>query len=52
MLLSKATYIAFQSTHFHSYQSLLSLGIEPMTLMLQAPVFKATGYQSSDLVLM
>ena len=37
MLLSKATYIAFQGTHLHSYQFLLSLGIEPMTLALQAP---------------
>jgi len=37
MLLSKATYIELQATHLHSYQFLLSLAIEPMTLALQAP---------------
>jgi len=37
MLLSKVTYIAFQGTHFlHSYQFMLSLGIEPTTLALHA----------------
>jgi len=37
MPLSKATYIAFQGNHLYSFQSLLSLGIESMTLALQAP---------------
>jgi len=35
-LLSKVTCIAFQDAHLHSYQFLLSLGIERMTLVLQA----------------
>jgi len=44
-VLSKATYIAFQGTHFYSF--LLSLGFKPMTLVLQAPTLNSLSNRTN-----